>query len=173
MIERITSKTNLDFFFLTYNSYNYSVENLLIIPKHFFVPNIIIKRKPLSDSARRKGWVGCNINLSNIPNAGKIFIVKNKKEIPKKQVLNNVRKNAFLEHNELSYRGWILDIMKCIDKIKQNEFSLSDVYKFENYLHEIHPSNNNIKAKIRQQLQILRDNGYIEFLGNGKYLKRS
>ncbi|WP_461207931.1 hypothetical protein [Clostridium sp. DL1XJH146] len=30
-----------------------------------------------------------------------------------------------------------------------------------------------MKAKIRQQLQILRDNGIIEFLGNGRYKKLS
>jgi type II restriction enzyme len=45
------------------------------------------------------------------------------------------------------------------------------MYKFENLLQIKHPANNNIKPKIRQQLQILRDKGFIEFLGNGKYRK--
>jgi len=31
--------------------------------------------------------------------------------------------------------------------------------------------NNNIEAKIRQQLQILRDNGVVEFIGRGLYKK--
>ena len=31
--------------------------------------------------------------------------------------------------------------------------------------------NNNIRAKIRQQLQFLKDRGFIEFLGDGKYKK--
>ena len=48
---------------------------------------------------------------------------------------------------------------------------MNDVYFFENQLSIIHPNNHNIKAKIRQQLQILRDKGFIEFLGNGKYVK--
>lgn len=61
--------------------------------------------------------------------------------------------------------------MKYVDQIKQKEFLLADIYKFEKYLHILHPNNNNVKAKIRQQLQILRDNNYIEFLGNGKYRK--
>ena len=34
-----------------------------------------------------------------------------------------------------------------------------------------HPNNNNIRAKIRQQLQQLRDRGIISFLGNGRYQK--
>ena len=32
-----------------------------------------------------------------------------------------------------------------------------------------HAENHNIKAKLRQQLQMLRDRGVIEFLGNGLY----
>ncbi|MGN1347846.1 MAG: hypothetical protein ACI4VI_02775 [Acutalibacteraceae bacterium] len=45
------------------------------------------------------------------------------------------------------------------------------MYSFESELKIKHPKNNNIKPKIRQQLQFLRDRGFIEFLGNGKYEK--
>ncbi len=72
MIERITSNQNPNFFFLTYTK-TWSVNNFLIIPKQFFTPEIIIKRKPLSDTARRAGWVGCNIDISKITEAGKVF----------------------------------------------------------------------------------------------------
>lgn len=171
MIERITSDTNPDFFFLTYNTQKKMVENFLIIPKHFFTPNIIIKRKPLASTAKRAGWVGCNIDLSSIPNDGKIFMIKQCKEISKKDVVSKMQKNLFLKKVEVTSRGWILDIMKCVDEIKKNEFTLTDIYKFEEYLHILHPNNNNIQAKIRQQLQILRDNNYLEFLGKGKYRK--
>ena len=34
-----------------------------------------------------------------------------------------------------------------------------------------HPENNNIEAKIRQQLQFLRDKGFIQFLSPGQYKK--
>lgn len=171
MIERITSDTNPDFFFLTYNIQKKMVENFLIIPKHFFTLNIIIKRKPLASTAKRAGWVGCNIDLSSIPNDGKIFMIKQCKEISKKDVVSKMQKNLFLKKVEVTSRGWILDIMKCVDEIKKNEFTLNDIYKFEEYLHILHPNNNNIQAKIRQQLQILRDNNYLEFLGKGKYRK--
>ena len=46
MIERINSANNPNFFFLNYNKKNLTVNNFLIIPKHFFVPDIIEKRKP-------------------------------------------------------------------------------------------------------------------------------
>ena len=172
MIERITSNSNPDFLFLTYSREKYRVENFLVIPKHFFTPNIILKRKPLAKTARRAGWIGCNINLTSIPQDGKIFIIKEGKEIPKSSVLNKIQKNLFLNQQKIGSRGWILDVMKCVDKIDKKEFFLSDVYYFEEWLHMLHPQNNNIQAKIRQQLQILRDNNYIEFLGNGKYSKK-
>ena len=45
------------------------------------------------------------------------------------------------------------------------------MYQFEDILKVKHPRNNNIRPKIRQQLQFLRDKGFIEFLGDGKYRK--
>jgi type II restriction enzyme len=54
--------------------------------------------------------------------------------------------------------------MNCIESLNKNEFSLQEIYKFENDLKIIHPENNNIKAKIRQQLQFLRDKNYLKFL---------
>ena len=40
---------------------------------------------------------------------------------------------------------------------RQNEFTTSDVYSFERELAELHPDNEHVKEKIRQQLQELRD----------------
>ena len=61
--------------------------------------------------------------------------------------------------------------LNCINKISSDYFSLADVYKYTKSLAEKHPQNNNVEAKIRQQLQILRDLGYIDFLGHGRYKK--
>jgi len=62
--------------------------------------------------------------------------------------------------------------MRCLDEIDKEEFDLDDVYKFEKYLQQKHPNNKHIKDKIRQQLQYLRDKGYIEFIQKGKYRKK-
>jgi len=59
--------------------------------------------------------------------------------------------------------------MSCIDKLNKKEFTLDEVYGFENILYQKHPDNKHIKDKIRQQLQFLRDKGYLEFLDRGKY----
>jgi type II restriction enzyme len=47
--------------------------------------------------------------------------------------------------------------------------TLKEVYAFTSYLKTKHPNNNFIEDKIRQQLQVLRDKGFLEFKGNGKY----
>ena len=67
--------------------------------------------------------------------------------------------------------AWELDIFNCLESIENNVFSLSDVYAFEDTLSELHPNNSNIKAKIRQQLQYLRNLGLIEFKERGVYRK--
>ena len=62
-------------------------------------------------------------------------------------------------------------ILNCIDRIEGSEFTLEDMYRFEDDLKNIFVKNNHIKEKIRQQLQILRDKEIIEFKGRGKYRK--
>lgn len=170
MIERLQSSNNPNFFLLNYDLQNFDVLNFLVIPKHFFVPDIIEERKPLSPTARRAGWIGCNILLQSIPQTGKIFFVKNRQVEPKEKVLTEWQKTLFLrEEKEVSAKGWLLDIMNCVEKLGRKEFSLDEVYAFENFLSRKHPENKHIKDKIRQQLQVLRDKNYLEFLGGGKY----
>ena len=97
MIERLNSSTNPSLFFLGYNK-SYQVENLFVIPKYFFTPDIIEERKPLADTARRAGWVGCNILYSKIPKIGIIEIVKNKKIETQENVLEKWNKTNFLNN---------------------------------------------------------------------------
>ncbi len=170
MIERLGSTNNPNFFLLNYDLRDFSVLNFFVIPKHFFVPDIIEKRKALSQAARRAGWIGCNILLSHIPQTGKIFFIRNKQVEPKEKVLAEWQKTLFLrEEKEISAKGWLLDVMRCVDKLGRREFTLNDVYAFENELSRIHPENKHIKDKIRQQLQILRDKGYLDFVSRGIY----
>jgi type II restriction enzyme len=170
MLERLTSSNNPNFFLLNYDLEKFEVINFLVIPKHFFIPEIIEERKPLAPTARRAGWIGCNILLQSIPQAGKIFFVKNRIIESKNKVLSEWGKALFLrDEKEISAKGWLLDIMSCIDKLESKEFSLNEVYAFENELSRKHPENHHVKDKMRQQLQILRDKGYLEFTERGRY----
>ena len=169
-IERLQSSSNPNLFVLSYHLQNLSVLDFFVIPKHFFVPGIIEKRKPLAETARRAGWIGSNILLRKIPQIGKIFIIKERHVEPKEKVLAEWRKTLFLrEEKEISARGWLLDVIRCLEKLGKREFALDDVYAFENELSVLHPDNRHIKDKIRQQLQILRGKGYLDFVSRGYY----
>lgn len=170
MIERITSASNPDLFVLQYSN-NLEVINLTLIPKFFFIPSIIEKRKPLSENARRAGWTGCNILFSQIPKQGKIEIIKNQKLEDTASVINKYAKVKELKTNDIENRSWLMDTLCCVNTIKNIDFTLEDMYRFTEELKRRHLGNNNIEAKIRQQLQILRDKGFIEFSGRGHYRK--
>ncbi len=170
MIDRINSQEKPNFFFMGYLMHDLSVDDFLVIPKHFFVPEIIEKRKPLAETARRAGWIGSNILFSKIPKAGQIFYIQNGKEVNKKDVLEKWQKTVFLKQvKKTEAKGWILDIMNCIDILNKDIFTLQDMYAFEKDLSLVYPENKNIKPKIRQQLQFLRDKKYLDFMGNGTY----
>lgn len=171
MIERITSNANPDFFFMNYSRGFQCVKDFILIPKHFFTPDIIERRKPLAETARRAEWVGCNILIGKIPTQGRVEIIKDGKVNDIDTVLNKVNKGRLLEIGDLKARGWIMDILNCVNNIPTDTFSLSTVYSFTDYLSEKHPQNHNVQAKIRQQLQLLRELGFIEFLGKGQYRK--
>lgn len=170
MIERITSNINPQLFLMQYSSALY-VTNLTFIPKFFFTPDIIEKRKPLSENARRARWVGCNILYKKIPEQGKICVIRDGKELAVEDVLRHYTKIKKLQTDNLTLRGWMLDILNCINEIGTENFTLRQVYQYAGSLKVKHNLNHNIEAKIRQQLQFLRDKGFIEFVGRGVYKK--
>lgn len=169
-MRRLQSNRSPNLFILSYDLPNLHVLNFFVIPKHLFVPEIVEKRKPLKASAQRAGWIGSNILFQKIPQIGKIFLVRNRRVEPKEKVLDNWKKTLFLrEEKEISARGWLLDVMRCIDSLDKREFTLAEVYAFESELSQLHPENRHIKDKVRQQLQFLRDKGYLEFVSRGHY----
>jgi type II restriction enzyme len=88
-------------------------------------------------------------------------------------VLAKWKRTLFLRRESIDARGWLIEVMKSVEMIGRREFTLDDVYAFEAPLSAIYPNNNNVRPKIRQQLQVLRDNGFLEFTGRGQYRLRS
>jgi len=173
MCERLASDDNPNLLLLNYDRMQLSVTNLFVVPKHFFVREIIEKRKPLAPTARRANWIGCNILLRDVPDSGKIFFVRDSLPQPKELVLAQWRNTLFLRDETAEARGWLIEVMKCVEAVGRREFELNDVYAFEGRLSEIYPGNNNVRPKIRQQLQVLRDKGYLDFVSRGLYRLRS
>lgn len=170
MTERLAAANNPNLMLMNY-SVPAGVRTLMIVPKHFFVQEIIEERKPLAATARRAGWVGCNILLSRVPDAGKIFIVRDAVVQQRQGVLEQWRKTAFLREETSGARSWLLNVLKCVKDIGENEFTLEQVYAFESRLSGLYPMNRHVRQKMRQLLQVLRDQGVLEFLGRGNYRK--
>lgn len=168
MINRITSLDNPSFFFMHYD--RYEVNNLVIVPKCFFVPSVIEKRVALADTARRAGWEGCYILMREIPATAKIPIIRNGVVRPIPEVVAQYQRVYNLQTKSVESRGWLMDILHLVERLDET-FTLDQMYSFVDELQMKYPNNNHIPDKIRQQLQFLRDKGIIEFNGHGVYKK--
>lgn len=72
--------------------------------------------------------------------------------------------------NWTKWTDTIFEIIKAANVGVGFEFTLEQMYLFEILLKKIYPNNNHIRDKIRQQLQILREYGYVEFIDDqGRY----
>lgn len=152
-----------------YDAEDYCVENLIVVPRYFLSASCIEPRKPLSSSARRAGWVGCNIVLRQLPADGRISIVREGTALKRKTVRRQYERFKFLADRKTEVRGWTSDVLKVVRSIGEKEFTLEEVYAFESHLRKLHPDNKHLRPKIRQQLQLLRDKGVLEFKGKGRY----
>jgi hypothetical protein len=171
--DRLAASNNPNLLLMNYDLKSLAVVNLFIVPKHFFVRDIIEERKPLAATVRRAGWIGSKILLDRVPDSGKIHIVRNGVIRPKDRVLAEWQKTLFLRDQSLEARGWLLEVLKCVESLGNREFTLDEVYVFERHLSRVYPGNQNVRPKIRQQLQFLRDRGLIEFVSRGHYRLRS
>jgi type II restriction enzyme len=77
--------------------------------------------------------------------------------------------SARFEDVPLAKRGWAALVLAAVRNIGKTEFTLDEVYAFESGMHAAYQQNSHVRPKIRQQMQVLRDLGYVEFLGRGEY----
>ena len=171
MLRAIRSDRVPNLLILQYSA-DWLVKNLMLVPRVFFTETVIEKRPPLGPKARRAGWVGCNILLDRIPRDGKIPVVANGSAVAERHVREEFSRIRKLAEVPPSVRGWTLDVLTAVRKLAKPRFSLQELYELESYLQNIHPHNRNVRPKIRQQLQVLRDLGLIEFRSPGNYAVR-
>jgi type II restriction enzyme len=171
MIKAIRSDNVPNLLVMQYNP-SWMVSNLILVPSFFFTETAIQKRKPLSPNARRAGWVGCNILLCAIPPEGKIRLVTDSIPSDPQSVRSQYVKIKPIATLKTALRGWTLNVLRVVHKVGKTQFGLDDIYGFEAELAKLFPGNHNIRPKIRQQLQILRDIRLIDFLGGGCYSLR-
>ena len=72
----------------------------------------------------------------------------------------------------LKWSKWTDDLVMVLHTLNlepDEEITLQTVYNFREILQRLHPRNNHIDAKIRQQMQVLRNYNFVEFMGEGVY----
>ncbi len=169
-IDKIRKGLSPNWSFLRYDKTDHRVVDLMIVPKHFMTLDAVEKRKPLSDDARRSGWVGSNILLDRLPPDAHLYVVKEGEIVPKRTVRREWKRFEFLGTMDVYARGWLNDVLMCMRELGKEVFTLRELYEYEDKLKELYPNNRHVKAKIRQQMQALRDAGVVEFVdGKGTY----
>jgi type II restriction enzyme len=153
----------------------YSRPDMIVVDVRFvhracITKSCLVARNPLGPNARRARWQGSIIVLDQIPETAKIDVVRAGVISPAKNICRQWQIAQQMLKQNLESRGWTADILKFLEQL-QSKFILQDVYRFEDDLGKLHPGNNYIRAKIRQQLQVLRDLGLISFENRGEYRK--
>ncbi len=169
MMNAIRNDELPSFYFMQYELATWRVRNLLLVPSFAFPPSVIIKRPPLSTTARRAGWVGCNFALNRIPTDARIPIVTESRISPAAEVRDRFKRVKPLKEIGVKDRGWTLDVLNAIRRLGKTEFTTADAYIFERELKQLHPDNRHVRDKIRQQLQVLRDAGLLIHAGRGEW----
>lgn len=173
MIAAIEEDATPNLVALEYSVPSWRISNLFVIPHFAFSPSMIEKRKPLGAHAERHGWVGCNLLLEAIAPDARISYIRDGKPVAAKIVREQFAALRPLERLPIRERGWTLDVLNAVRSLNRSDFTLADVYAFEDRLSVLHPNNHNIRPKIRQQLQVLRDAELLDFTLLGHYHIRS
>jgi type II restriction enzyme len=161
MMEAIHEDRTPNLYALHYNRIVWEVRDLVLIPHFAFTASAIEARKPLAPEARRAGWIGCNIVLKNIPSDAKIHLISEGVQVPPHLVRESFHRLQPLKEISPKERGWTLDVLRAVRSLGKKEFSNDDVYALESQLERLHPNNRHVRDKIRQQLQVLRDRGFL------------
>lgn len=174
MMSRLKARNNPSLMAMSYDRGMTGVTDLIVVPKHFFTPDIIQKKNPTLPKGRSNPWIGCNILIGQVPLTGRIPLITRGAHVSKGEVLDRWQATLFLRDASLSARGWLLAVMKAVEAVGKAEFDLDDVYAHEATLAALYPDNHNVRPKIRQQLQVLRDRGWLEFTARrGTYRRTS
>jgi type II restriction enzyme len=156
-------------FVLHYDLDTWAVRSVLLVPHFAFALSAVERRKPLAPTARRAGWVGCNILLDKIPVHARISVVNEGTPQTSQQVRASYNWLRPLEKLQVGKRGWTLDVLQVVQSLGKPEFTLADAYAHADVLARLHPKNAHVRDKIRQQLQVLRELGLLTFLGSASY----
>jgi len=168
MMATIREGRTPSFLLLEYSS-AWEVQALTVVHHSLITQDCIEERRALGPTARRAGWIGCNIILPKIAIEGRIPLVIAGNVHARETPRTAFARLQFLSKMPAERRGWAASLLNLLRQLPGECFSLNDAYYFEAHLAKLYPRNNNVRPKIRQQLQVLRDAGIIQFEARGLY----
>ncbi len=171
MLEAVQSDTAPHLVLMGYaKEAEWRIKDLILIPRFSLTESAIVRRNPLGSSARRNGWVGCNINLKLIPQAVRIPLIQDGTVRTAEAAREDFKRLSQLESIKSTDRGWMLHTLRILKHYRVGKFSNSLAYKLLTpQLSKLYPNNNHLEPKIRQTLQYLRDAGFISHLARGEW----
>ena len=114
--------------------------------------------------------------------------------ISETEVREQFRRLKPLKEISAAQRGWTLDVLYIVRRLPlkvgdevtslklktgkglslltsspTREFTNEDVHAFARELGKLHPGNRHVRDKIRQQLQVLRDTGFLIHTGSDRW----
>lgn len=167
MLAAVRSNTCPALVLMHYSIVDWTVRDLIVIPPFALTEQAIIARKPLAPTARRAGWIGCRIDLTRIASQARVNVVEHGLAKDKDSVAQSYARLKPLESINASQRGWAMAVLNGIQMLNLRKFTTREAYKLESEMERIFPGNRNIRPKIRQQLQVLREMGLLEHLDRG------
>lgn len=167
-VEAIEARRMPDYALLSYDRESWQVRGLEFIPGHFLSLGVIEKRNPLSPTARRAGWVGSNVLLHMLPPDARVPALQEGHAFPRREVRERYARTKVLRDRKAGTVGWTVDVLREVRALAPRVgavFTLRELYATAaGRLAGLHPDNKHVEEKIRQQMQVLRDLGVVEFL---------
>jgi type II restriction enzyme len=146
------------------------VSDVQFIHRSCITRSCITPRKPLKAGAQRAGWQGFMLDLGRIPSAARVDLLRAGQTTPRGDVIQKWNAIQGMLGVRPQHRGWTADVLKVVEKLGST-FRLEEVYAFDKDLARLHPENRNLRPKIRQQLQKLRNMRLLRFQGTGLYAR--
>lgn len=164
----VESGTGPAFLFMHYSRESWQVRDLSLVPSFAFPLSAVVARPPLGPHARRAGWQGCYFDLTRIASSARLPILTSGQIVPTATV-----RGAYAQlERALTVAGrnhtWTFEVLRCVENLPAH-FTTQDAYSFAPELARLFPANRNVEAKIRQQLQVLRDAGYLTHTARGHW----
>jgi len=143
MIAAIRPNRQPNLFLLSYHL-PFVVTNLSVLPRRFLAEAMAVRRKPLAQTARRAGWIGCNLDLRQIPRSALIPRVVEGKFVAQSQIQDHWKKSEPLDQLSSTARGWAAVVLGIVERIRKPESTLQDIYEHETRVAALFPNNRNI-----------------------------